>query len=93
MFHWRTLALPCRGEEILILKESSQEVSKKFSDMYHSNYPRHWRVVAEEVTREQDGEKMTVLIEELLEALERAKKLDGVKPDDLRHPRDLSRTA
>lgn len=61
--------------------------------MCSANHPRPWRIVAEEVSRERDGEKMTALVEELLEALERAKKPEGMISEDVREPHDLSRTA
>jgi hypothetical protein len=67
---------------------SSREVVMAFL----SKPARPWRIVAEEVSREPDGQRMTELVEELLEALEQEKTMQP-EPQELQSPHDLSKTA
>ena len=61
--------------------------------MYPSRTARNWRVVAEEVSREHDPEKMGKLMRELLQALDEEHKPKQSNAQNTRSPRDLSRTA
>jgi hypothetical protein len=85
---WRTLALPDFICDPICLR-FPQEVA-----MDPLKSPRDWRIVAEEASHEQDGEKMMELMEELLRALEQKHIAEHESHDskDKRGPDDLRKT-
>ena len=71
-------------EECYALKVELEDASQDG----HANVTRPWKVIAAEVSREQDPKKMTELVSELNQALDE-QKIDGtpkVKPDATRKP-------